>query len=678
MFRIHQILLLGLAAGVLHGQVTQLDLHFQSRDVDFSTANATKPFKSGTTFPSVCAVGEMFFKTDGPAGANLYGCTALNSWSLESTSGGGSGAGMVSQLGDFAVTRTSATVLTIGANCSPGNPCQVRFENVVYAVLAASATLTISAGSVPAYVYVTSAGALTCASASDTLVGSGCTVTTGSAFPSDSVPIFTWTATSGTWDALGATDNRAVLSSQVNLPGAGVNVTHAGGKDTFSMDTAFLSVTGNGFWAQLTPASGINLYAAGITNIFSPSVSNPGVRLVPGVRPSGGANLVSGAFNVSNANVLEQTTDTGTTWLSYPSFQGTSPASTHIPTLTNTAYQFGDSKVAITPPTTLATLAFSGDNQIITLPLFVTNAQTGTYQVLAADFAACKTIPVASGTFTITLVASGSQPPSGQCIDIINYGTGVVTAARSGQNINGAAANLTIAAGSASTPVGLHVVSDGTNYVAQTWGAGNGGITCTSCVNTQLALATGASTITTASWFTASNPGANQNNVTIQAGSSDTNATQVFTLNRANATVGMFWTYDSGFSAMRQVLTNGAQISNATTYNTSTLNIESSLNVAGQAIALANGLGINWSGGANLTTTADLGLRRSAVGTLSLDNGSASGVGSALRITGFAQANLPSSSNGTITWCTDCNANCTTGGGSGIFCKRVGGAWLNF
>jgi hypothetical protein len=164
----------------------------------------------------------------------------------------------------------------------------------------------------------------------------------------------------------------------------------------------------------------------------------------------------------------------------------------------------------------------------------------------------------------------------------------------------------------------------------------------------------------------------------IQAGSSDTNATQLFTLNRANATAGMFWTYDSGSGFVRQVLTNNAQISNNTTYNASTLNIEPAFNAAGQAIALANGLGINWSGGANLSTSVDVGLRRSAVGTLSLDNGSPGGVGSALRITGFAQANLPASSNGTITWCTDCYANCTTGGGSGIFCKRVGGAWTNF
>jgi hypothetical protein len=107
----------------------------------------------------------------------------------------------------------------------------------------------------------------------------------------------------------------------------------------------------------------------------------------------------------------------------------------------------------------------------VTAPAFATNAKTATYQVLASDFDQCKTIPVASGTFTITLVASGSQPTTGECIEILNYGTGILTLARSGQNINGAAANLTGVAGSATSPTGWHVTSDGTNYIAYTLGA---------------------------------------------------------------------------------------------------------------------------------------------------------------------------------------------------------------
>src|SRR5260370_27910128 len=75
-------LLVAFYAATLYGQ-TQVDLRTQSKSVDFSGANATKPFKSGTAFPSVCAVSEIFYKADAPAGSNLYACTSLNAWTLE-------------------------------------------------------------------------------------------------------------------------------------------------------------------------------------------------------------------------------------------------------------------------------------------------------------------------------------------------------------------------------------------------------------------------------------------------------------------------------------------------------------------------------------------------------------------------------------------------------------------
>ncbi len=108
----------------------------------------------------------------------------------------------------------------------------------------------------------------------------------------------------------------------------------------------------------------------------------------------------------------------------------------------------------------------------VSLAAFGANPQTSTYQVLAGDFSACKTITVASGTFTITLVASGSQPATGQFIDVINYGTGVITIARSGQNINGGTSSITVPAGSATAPTGALIFSDGSNYFAQTTGSG--------------------------------------------------------------------------------------------------------------------------------------------------------------------------------------------------------------
>jgi hypothetical protein len=94
------------------------------------------------------------------------------------------------------------------------------------------------------------------------------------------------------------------------------------------------------------------------------------------------------------------------------------------------------------------------------------NPQTNTYQVLASDFAQTKTIAVASGTFTITLVDTATQPPDGQFVTIVNYGDGVVSVVPSGQTLNGDTAALTLPASTAQNPATLRIVSDGTNYVA--------------------------------------------------------------------------------------------------------------------------------------------------------------------------------------------------------------------
>lgn len=104
--------------------------------------------------------------------------------------------------------------------------------------------------------------------------------------------------------------------------------------------------------------------------------------------------------------------------------------------------------------------------------LFITNPQTSTYQTIQTDWQFAKVITVASGTFTITLNASGAQPPSGQSIRIVNYGSGVVTVAPSGQNINGSSSNWLLPAGTAASPTGALITSDGTNYFAQDLGEG--------------------------------------------------------------------------------------------------------------------------------------------------------------------------------------------------------------
>jgi hypothetical protein len=67
---------------------TQVDIRTQGRNFDLSSANTTKPLKAGTALPAQCSTGEMFFKTDAAAGQNVYGCVAMNSWQVQSGSGG--------------------------------------------------------------------------------------------------------------------------------------------------------------------------------------------------------------------------------------------------------------------------------------------------------------------------------------------------------------------------------------------------------------------------------------------------------------------------------------------------------------------------------------------------------------------------------------------------------------
>lgn len=89
--------------GMADGQ-TLVDLRTQSKSINFSAASSTQPFQSGAVLPVTCLVDQAFFQTNAPAGLNLYGCTAANSWTLLS-------AGIL--LGDVTGTPSGSTVIKI-------------------------------------------------------------------------------------------------------------------------------------------------------------------------------------------------------------------------------------------------------------------------------------------------------------------------------------------------------------------------------------------------------------------------------------------------------------------------------------------------------------------------------------------------------------------------------------
>lgn len=193
-------------------------------------ATRTAPSKSGTSLPGTCTVADTYIKTDATSTLQLYLCTATNTWTAQG--GSGSGATMAAQLGDLAVVRTSDTVLTIGTNCSTTDPCLVRFNGVVYPIVA-STVLTLTTGNGLAYIEVATGGTLSVVSnlTIASCTGNSCSSTAGTAFTVGAIPVATWGTTANIWDATGL-DKRAFLSRHNVLAGTGLTVSSEGAAGT--------------------------------------------------------------------------------------------------------------------------------------------------------------------------------------------------------------------------------------------------------------------------------------------------------------------------------------------------------------------------------------------------------------------------------------------------------------
>jgi hypothetical protein len=238
------------SAGLVYGQ-TQLSLRDQARNIDFSQAVETRPLKTGTVLPAVCAAGDLFFKSDAPPGQNVYGCTSTNIWTLEAGGGTSGGSGTP---GDFAISNSSSTVLAVGANCSSVSPCNFSDNNVPVLALTGPCTITlggaVSSGSV--YVFVSSTGVLTAGHNSGATLtpNANCTVVSGVvSFPDGSTPIAVPAFTSNAWAAVTpAMDKRAVFSANTITAGTGIStsVNGSSGLKTVATDATIIPQYSNG------------------------------------------------------------------------------------------------------------------------------------------------------------------------------------------------------------------------------------------------------------------------------------------------------------------------------------------------------------------------------------------------------------------------------------------------
>jgi len=235
-------------------------------------------------------------------GQALVWNSSAGAWLPSNVSGSGGGVTMAYQLGDLAVTRTSSTVLSIGAGCTSTSPCNVRFGYQVYSI-SNSATATISgSGTGTAYVYVNGSGILMVGHNLTVTCSAGCTQQAGvTSFPPNVLPVYTWTASNGGWNNPGGTDQRAFLSAKTLAGGQGIVITEAPGQSTLAVDNGVIPTYLMNSATLNFPSIATGTCAADQT--ITVAGANFGDAVAPGwpVLPAGvfGIMLVSGTNTVT-------------------------------------------------------------------------------------------------------------------------------------------------------------------------------------------------------------------------------------------------------------------------------------------------------------------------------------------------------------------------------------------
>jgi hypothetical protein len=101
------VVFLALAIPAFSQTPTTLDLSRQSRNADFSNFRFTRPLTTGSSLPTTCQIGQLFFNTAVSAGTNVFSCTAPDTWTAV-----GSGSNY---------TLPPATATTLGGVTIPSN-----------------------------------------------------------------------------------------------------------------------------------------------------------------------------------------------------------------------------------------------------------------------------------------------------------------------------------------------------------------------------------------------------------------------------------------------------------------------------------------------------------------------------------------------------------------------------
>ncbi len=276
--------------GQLNGKAASSHTHTAGGDVSGALASTVVTGIQGRAVSSAAPL-------DGQV---LAWSAAANQWQAASGGGGSGGATMAGQLGDFGIIRGSPTVLEIGASCSTATPCNVRFGGRVYS-LTSDAQATLNSGAGTAYVYITAGGVLTVGHTMDVTCSNSCVAALGvTGFPADSIPLYSWNAAGGDWQATGM-DRRSWISGSALLAGTGIVAIEAGGQTTIAIDSTAIPT-----YLKSSVSLDFARISAGTCSgdlTFTLAGAAPGDTVAPGW-PSGMEGGLIGNMWVSAANQI--------------------------------------------------------------------------------------------------------------------------------------------------------------------------------------------------------------------------------------------------------------------------------------------------------------------------------------------------------------------------------------
>jgi hypothetical protein len=86
---------------------TTVNLSTQGKNPDFSAMPITRPVTVGTSLPSTCTIGQLYFNSAASAGGNLYSCTSANTWTVIGSSSSGGSSGNATSIQGASVSSTT-------------------------------------------------------------------------------------------------------------------------------------------------------------------------------------------------------------------------------------------------------------------------------------------------------------------------------------------------------------------------------------------------------------------------------------------------------------------------------------------------------------------------------------------------------------------------------------------